>query len=188
MALPPILMAGAVQPIGAAEDLVAASPAGPSIEFTIQQQAVDQWCWAAVAVSVALTYDLGTRWSQQCLLANDLFTQQTCCDDPSSQACNQQARLEDALSKTGHLDQGPIPPIPFDQVKSELVAQKLVCLRIQTDGVGHFVVISGCSDDSGDQRLDLHDPQGIPDSNLSFDEVMSRYNGNGVCTDAYLTR
>src|SRR5579864_1132867 len=105
MALPLNLMAGAVQPIGSADALGGALPAGPSVAFTIQQQVVDQWCWAAVAVSVALKYEPGTQWSQQCLLANALLNQGTCCDDPNSQACDQQARLEDALGRTGHLDQ-----------------------------------------------------------------------------------
>jgi hypothetical protein len=188
MPLPEILMAGAVHPFGAADDLGAVAPDGPSIDFTIQTQDADQLCWAAVAVSIALVKDSPPVWTHQCQLVNDLFNLSDCCPDPRLGACNQQADLEDALAKTGHLQLGPIPPLSFDQVRNEIADNNLVCCRIETNGVGHFIVISACNDNGDTQQVRVHDPQRGSESERDYDEVLNHYLGQGTCTHAYLTQ
>ena len=188
MPLPEILMAGALHPFGAAEVLEAAAPDGPSIDFTIQTQDADQLCWAAVAVSIALASDSATQWKRQCLLVNDLFNRLDCCPNPRLGACNQQADLEVALQRTGHLQLGPVLPLTFDEVRAEIVANNFVCCRIQTNGVGHFIVISACSDNGGAQQVRVHDPQGGFESERDYEEVLHHYLGQGTCTHAYLTQ
>jgi Papain-like cysteine protease AvrRpt2 len=189
MPLPEILMAGAFNPLGAAEAPGDAASDGPSIDFTIQSQDADQLCWAAVAVSVALAYEPATQWQRQCLLVNDLFNLSNCCPDPKLGACNQQADLELALTRTGHLQLGPVPPLSFNQVRDEIVAKHFVCCRIETNGVGHFIVISACSDNGGVQQVRVHDPQqGSSESERDYEEVLNHYLGQGTCTHAYFTQ
>jgi Papain-like cysteine protease AvrRpt2 len=156
------------------------------IDFEIQPQAVGEWCWAAVTVSVTRHYDPATQLTQ-CRLANLIIGPNTCCDDPMSAACDQQADLEVALDRTQHLRQGPISPLDFSDLKGEIKAQRLVCCRIETDGVGHFVVISGCSASDGAERVDVHDPQGLQEATYDYDELLNNYLGAGRCTHAYLT-
>ena len=190
MPLPEILMAGALHPFGAAEALGEVAPDGPNIDFTIQTQDADQLCWAAVAISVALAYEPTTQWKRQCLLVNDLFNLPDCCSDPKLVECNRQADLEVALKRTGHLQLGggPLPPLSFNQVRDEIVAKNFVCCRIETNGVGHFIVISACSDDGGAQQVRVHDPQRGSESERVYEEVLNHYLGLGTCTHAYLTQ
>jgi Papain-like cysteine protease AvrRpt2 len=189
MPLPELLTTGASRPIAGlavASTAAGGQAAAPGIDFVIQRQGADQWCWAAVTVSVALHYDPATSVTQ-CQLAKLVIGANGCCDDPTSDACNQQADLELALDRTQHLRQGPIDPLDFGALMREITARRLVCCRIETDGVGHFVVISGCSEAEGSQSVDVHDPQGLQIATYSYETLLTNYLGAGRWTHAYLT-
>jgi hypothetical protein len=71
-----------------------------SVAFVEQQQEQINWCWAAVAVCVALHYDGGCQLCQ-CSLADQELGQTDCCQDGTSAACNREWSLRSALTRTG---------------------------------------------------------------------------------------
>lgn len=61
----------------------------PLTKFKGQVQAQGNWCWAAVAASIADYYD-NKDWIKQCIVASASIptSGQDCCKTPSSTACN----------------------------------------------------------------------------------------------------
>jgi papain like cysteine protease AvrRpt2 len=188
MPQPEILLERVIHPFPAAgpattqEDVGGAAPAR-SISFDLQAQRQDQWCWAAVAVSVSIHYDLTTL--TQCRLASAVLNLPTCCQDETS--CNQQAALSDALRETHNLAEGPIAPLEFGDVRDEIERDRLVCCRIERDGQGHFVVLSGYKQDLADEWVDVQDPFGDVTATYRYNDFLTRYQTTGRCTHAYLT-
>jgi hypothetical protein len=74
------------------------------IAYVQQGQLQSQWCWAAVSVSISRHYDAGTQWTQ-CNLVQQELNQTTCCQDGSTEQCNQPWYLQRALRRTANLRQ-----------------------------------------------------------------------------------
>jgi hypothetical protein len=119
-----------------------AAPGQPwHLAFSIQAQQRTNWCWAAVAVSVATYYDPATHWTQ-CLLANAELGRDDCCEDIP--VCNVASYLDTALERVGHLREWETSPASFEGVVEEVDAGNPLCARIEwPNGRGHFVALIG---------------------------------------------
>jgi len=159
-----------------------------SIAFTMQSQQEDEWCWAANAASAAAYYG-SNRWSQ-CLLANNQFSQTTCCSLGSSDVCNRPWRLDLALAAAGchYLYQGGA--ISLVDVVKYLTANSAIEARIgwtdgsgNFDGSGHFVAITAA--DPSSTMLHIADPW-YPASDIGYNDFAQRYQTVGVWTDTFI--
>jgi hypothetical protein len=133
------------------------------LAFTMQSQQQTNWCWAAVATSIADYFSTsgpsGGPW-QQCELVNAELGQTTCCQDGSTGNCNCDWYLDRALTRVGHLA-GPVitGAESFTYVEGEINGLRPVGVRIQWNGDGgHFVVLAGYDDSNGNQFVDVEDP------------------------------
>jgi hypothetical protein len=168
-----------------------------SMQFTDSKGT--NWCWAAVAASISASLGGSTGLSggpwQQCEIASSVLnqlSQPTCCDDPSTDACNVGAPLEDALRCVGHMAPGATvlgADVGFGYIQGQIDAQLPVPVRIgwQPDPVdlGHYVCLIGY--DETKQTVDVADPQSGPGSkSYGFDEFANAYrDGAGQWTNTY---
>lgn len=163
------------------------------ITFAMESQQQTNWCWAAVAVSVATFYGTtqpsSSPWTQ-CALANAELNQTACCANGASASCNKYWTLDTSLTQVGHLAAptivGTIPPA---DVEVEMAGNRPVGARIGWYGGGaHFVVISGYDDSSGTAAVDVEDPYYGPSVLLDFNTFSTAYqSGAGQWTHTYLT-
>lgn len=160
----------------------------PQLDFGMQQQQQDNWCWAAVAASVSM-YWRSTRVWGQCDIVNAELPQTVCCSQGDSLVCNVPAKLSDALSVVQHLNTFMIGSISYDNVCAELDSNRPLCLRIVTGGLGHFVAITGYVDGDADQRLVIDDPgHGRGRVEVPYETVLQEYYGSGVWTHTYFVQ
>jgi hypothetical protein len=139
--------------------------AGPSsgmlTSFSIETQAQDEWCWAAVSVSVAKFYGT-TNWSQCTLAAGELILD--CCgaDGPirGNGGCNNAWTLDGPLIRVGHYDRIDWSSEAFADVQAEINSGRALGARVAWNGGGaHFVALGGWSIDSaGTEFVDVYDP------------------------------
>jgi Papain-like cysteine protease AvrRpt2 len=167
------------------ETAVRRPPAWIRLNFAVQHQLQDQWCWAAVSTSIAVHYG-ATDWTQ-CSVANKELGQKTCCEDGSSSACNQSWYLDKALKRVRafkKMDSGR--PADLGKVRSEIHSNRPVGIRIGwSGGGGHFVAIEGYRSDEA--TVAIEDPwygaSDVPVASLS-----GTYQGSGSWTHTYYTR
>ena len=173
------------------------------LKFTMECQKASQWCWAAVAVSVARFYSPASPW-QQCTLAGQVLGR-TCCggsdecgrdDDPSG--CVRPYLVEHPLCVVGHLQEIHEAPIALPAapstptIQGEVDAHRpLVCRVGWKGGGGHFVVLYGYDLGRAEPLVHVADP--VNDKNgtsiYSLHEFTYAYrNGDGTWTNAYTTR
>jgi len=166
-----------------------AAPPPPTVllAFTIHTQEQTNWCWAAVATSVALHFDF--TWSlRQCELVDHELQQTNCCQDGGCSKCNVERRLSRALIRTGNLRQMESRPMTFKELQAAMLEKAPMCARVEWQGgSGHFVVISGYVALSGVQYVTIEDSL-TGQSQYEFQEFLTRYEGSGRCTHAYWTR
>lgn len=140
------------RPLGLAEVLAAAAEApdvatlpgqGRTLPFNMEKQKQSQWCWAAVAVSVARFFQASSAFTQ-CRVANAELGTNVCCANPA--ACNFDHTLETALAQVGHFRDVAHEPLPFSDVQGEINAARPLGCRIGWfGGGGHFVILHGAS-------------------------------------------
>lgn len=172
-----------------------AEPPGRKLDLSCEEQKGDNWCWAAVATSLARFYDPQIQWDQ-CKLANrQLLTDRCCGPDADMTFCDKVQRLDKVLQITGNLVEfiqstvPPIePPISFEKVKSEIDNGRAVCSRVEWfDGGGHFQVIIGWKIGGGERYLIISDPI-YRETEIVFSSFASRYEGGGKWNVAYFTK
>jgi hypothetical protein len=155
---------------------------GNPIGFTMQLQQQNEWCWAAVSVSVNLYYH-STSGQTQCAVANAALGQTTCCQDGSTAKCNQPWFLNQALQIVGNLNVASSGKATQTAVKNEIKQCRPMCLRIGwTGGGGHFVAIYGLLG----QRINVGDPW-YGNSVVNYASFPDSYQGGGTWTDTYTT-
>jgi hypothetical protein len=181
------------QSVNALHDALDVSPVVPpaaslnvGINFVMQHQVQDEWCWAAVSVSVALFYSSGSPWTQ-CSLVCDELADPTCCVDGSTPSCNQPWTLDTALTMTGNLltwTSGVVSPV---DLQAQLSSNRAVACRIGwSGGGGHFVVISNYRDDGNVKEVHVKDPL-FGDSDYNYTLFQIAYRTNGAWTHSYYT-
>jgi Papain-like cysteine protease AvrRpt2 len=141
-----------------------------AIDFEMQQQQHSNWCWAAVAVSVARYFDPDSKWCQ-CRLASRMAKREklkvsgcgTCREATGvPKKCNQPWYLQKALRIVKMLKGKPKgAPLSYRKTRQLIKAGRPVCARILW-GQGpdaHFVAITGCfKTKSGERWVDVEDP------------------------------
>lgn len=129
------------------------------IVFKMQRQAQSQWCWAAVAASVAAFYNNGTSQTQ-CDLVNGVLGLSDCCTNGSSANCDVPASLKDALRRVGHWASSCAGAASWQDLDLEIHAGRPVAAQISLIGGGaHFVTIVGTGTPS-DTKIIVEDPTG----------------------------
>jgi len=156
---------------------------GNPLGFTMQPQQQNQWCWAAVSVSINLYYH-PTSGQTQCTVANAAMGQTTCCQDGSTPQCNQPWFLDQALQIVGNLNAWSPGKPPFATAKREVDACRPLCLRIGWNGGGgHFVAVYGYAS----RDLNIGDPW-YGNSVVRGSSFPDNYQGGGSWTDSYTTK
>ena len=137
------------------------------ISFSIEHQGQDQWCWAAVTVSICEYYKDPSP-SDQCDFVNQIFGpirgDTDCCQEGGSDSCNMPWSLSNALSTVGHLAPPVRGVVSFDDLNEEIeVHQRPVAVRITLSDLDatHFIVVVGCEQTAdGGQWVKIADPSG----------------------------
>ena len=171
--------------------MLAAAGGGPPISATLpfsqQAQEQDQWCWAAVTVSVSHYYDHGSAWTQ-CSLVDAELSRGDCCWNGSISVCNRPWVLDSPLNRTGNLDRMENMVSPFPDVVIEINSNRPLSCRIGWfSGGGHFVVIHGYSDGANGSWVTVGDPFYGP-STYVYDVFCANYRSSGVWTHSYYTQ
>ncbi len=168
-------------------------PSWTRVDFTMQHQCQTEWCWAATSVSVSAYYDPQTSWTQ-CTMVNAEKGLSICCEDGSSDACNNPNRLDHPLNRADVLDHKQAGPIGYDTIGKEIDAGRPIALRIgwSRDGDprhqrGHFAVIDAY-ESSGDQWIAIDDPWWGPWDGPVSTLFQGMYHGSGSWTHTYFTR
>lgn len=175
-------------------DPAAISPAlasGPADSGTLlywqETQEQDQWCWAAVTVSVSKFYDPASSWTQ-CSLVNAELNRDDCCWDGGSSGCNRPWTLEAPLSETNNLNWTDGSAAVFPDIAAEINNRRLLGCRIGwASGGGHFVVIHGFSDGPNGSWVSVADPF-YGSSTYAYDVFCTNYRSNGEWTHSYFTQ
>ncbi|HEX8738108.1 MAG TPA: papain-like cysteine protease family protein [Pyrinomonadaceae bacterium] len=157
-----------------------------NLNFNMQAQQQNQWCWSAVGTSTSLFYNSSSIWTQ-CSLANQQLGQTTCCQNGGSPACNQPWYLDRALQAVGNLDHLVGGTITYPQVQQEINAARPLGSRIGwAGGGGHFVILDGYNT-AGAQFLSIRDPW-YGSSTYTYTAFSTAYQGNGSWTHSYYTK
>jgi hypothetical protein len=153
--------------------------------FAMVTQQQSQWCWAAVAVSVAGFF--GNNGWTQCSVVNAELGRGDCCNQQLPGSCNVVWLLDRALNRVGHFN----PPVqgallPVASVQTEINADRPIGCRIGwSGGGGHFVVLSGYDFGGASDFVDVQDPWYGP-SVVNYSTFASSYQSNGSWTHSYL--
>jgi hypothetical protein len=163
------------------------------IRFRMEPQCHSNWCWAAVAASVAKYYDRGT-YREQCEIANLELERDDCCDfacgadqvdfNVTNVFASPLNRVR-CFAKLARFQQATP-----SEVRQELDAERPVCARtVWPDGGAHFVAIVGCwSDGDGTAMLAVDDPF-WGRSEYSYDRFVNHYQLlDGKWNDTYYTK
>lgn len=116
----------------------------PSLNYTMEFQQHLNWCWSAVAVSVARYYTPALVLTQ-CQLVNQQLGRGDCCNWQGPwHPCNSTSSVSTALQLVGHLRYVANAPATFLQVQTEIGNMRPFAIRIGwLLGGGHFVTCSG---------------------------------------------
>jgi hypothetical protein len=166
--------------------------------FAIEHQSQDQWCWAAICISVFRFFN-DQRWPTQCALVNDTFRDvlagDDCCQDGTSVDCDRSWDVGLVLFNNGHMVLPQIEgPMDFGALTLEIVNnQSPVVIRVQfDDGVtDHFVAIVGCAADTdGKQIIQIADPSCAAGnfSKFEFDNFPGNYRPGTTWVNSYRTK
>ena len=176
-------------------------PNMPSISFQMEKQKAKNWCWAAVAVSVARYFDDNSQW-HQCRVAQLVLRRahregriksliRDSCTKPVPEGCNRPWDLQEALEQVGRPKGEPKAGyLSFEQVQRKIDARRPrpVCVRIEWDsGGGHYVVVSGCHiDRKGVRYVEVEDPKTGTGAWVRYSHFVRHYAGRGGWSHTYL--
>jgi hypothetical protein len=163
------------------------------LNFQIEHQCRDQWCWAAVAASICGFYE-DDPLPTQCELANQfLFPGQDCCQPGASEVCNIPYALDLVLNQLGHLVQPPQGVVAFEDLDLEVSQkQQPIALRIMFSDMvtAHFVVVVGsATDDTGNHVVKIADPSSAAGNmtTIAFSALGNDYRPGSTWDQTYFT-
>jgi hypothetical protein len=158
------------------------------VDLHVQQQNQDNWCWAAVATSVALFYDSKSKWTQ-CGVATRQVPGRDCCGVDADGACNVPGHLQQSLSIVGHASKPPYveEAASFAKVQREVDGGRPICVRtVWSGGRGHFLCIVGYR--TMFEMLAFEDPL-WGKSTVGYSTFCTDYHhAGGSWTDTYFTK
>lgn len=157
------------------------------LSFTMQKQMQDEWCWAAVSVSVCLFYSPISSWTQCSIVCAELGVP-TCCTDGSTPNCDRSWTLNTALARTGNLNTWTAGTLSSADIQSELAADRAIGCRIGwSSGGGHFVALTGYEDDGTTEIVVIDDPW-YGRSQIPLKDFTTSYQSTGTWTHSYYTQ
>jgi hypothetical protein len=158
------------------------------LDFCIQHQRHSNWCWAAVATSVALFYQPAGKWTQ-CVVANSALGRKDCCRKGAGGTCNVIGHLQNSLTVVGHATAPPhvVGTAGFDRAQAEIDGGRPLGARTQWEGgdTGHFVTIVGYH--RVVELLTVDDPL-YGRSHVDYRTFCTDYRGSGTWTHTYYTK
>jgi len=150
-----------------------------AIEWSPQQH--NQWCWAAVAGTVAAYYG-DASWSQE-RVARALMAES---GEETDGALNRPAHLDKALDLVGCLANWSAARPPFRRLMRELDGGRPLALAVDWHRGGrHFLIVVGYV--RGRREITIHDPREGPVT-MNFDLFPKRYRDGGVWAETYWTK
>jgi hypothetical protein len=179
-----------VPPSRAAQNVAASV----DLDFPIQIQAHDNWCWAAVAAGVATYYArlAGQPAIMQCAVATQFLRSQfapntNLCNEPIPEGADHPLALGGVLYRLGLLAGKEINgEIGFDDIVREIQAKRPVCCHIgYADDDGHFLVIAGYN--AGTREIRVCDPAKSPEHGMLLYQGRTTFRG-GPWDQTYLTQ
>jgi len=190
MALPKAFQ-DALMPLGLdadAFDPAATAEEEKHIGLTVEPQKGDQWCWAAVAVSLRALLRTDLPPLEQCRIAEMVLPGGLSCCDGSDQAppvCDKAALLDDGLTAAGVAAARTDSPISFHDVCEQIRHERPVACRIDfpPPHLPHFVVIEGFIE-GDDRQYSVTDPKrgkGMMDS-VTFESDYAHEGGTWRAT------
>jgi hypothetical protein len=163
------------------------------LNFQIQHQSKDQWCWAAVASSICGFYRDQTVPTQCALAKQFLAVTEDCCQPDASDSCNVPFALDIVLNQLGHLVLPPHGIVSFEDLNSEISdnEQPVVARIMFSDFVtAHFVVVIGCAiDGNGVQVLKIADPSEVAGhiTSIGYSAFTNDYRPGATWDQTYFT-
>ncbi|HEX7924032.1 MAG TPA: papain-like cysteine protease family protein [Bradyrhizobium sp.] len=164
------------------------------LDFKNEHQEKTNWCWAAVAASVAHFYRPSSRVTQ-CDIANGQLGRSDCCVG-GKDACNVYGYLMSSLFRVGHFRKWTARrSASLRETQEEIGGRRPLCVRIVWNGGGaHLVTIKGYSDEpavggpaQNDYGLAIADPWwGLSD--IDAEQFPRGYVNCGTWTDTYYTK
>jgi hypothetical protein len=164
------------------------------LNFQIQQQSKDQWCWAAVTSSICGFYKDNDAPAQCALASRFLGVSEDCCQPDASDDCNVPFPVDLVLNKLGHLVLPVRGVVSFDELNSAISDnQQPVVARITFSDLptSHFVVVVGCDIDSeGTQVLKIADPSVATGQTVTigYSAFKNDYRPNATWDKTYFTQ
>ncbi|GIK82468.1 MAG: hypothetical protein BroJett024_35730 [Alphaproteobacteria bacterium] len=164
----------------------------------MQDQRHANWCWAAVAASVADYYGRGAKFTQ-CVIANVELDREDCCRPTGGLSIvpfDVPHVLGAPLYRIGCAPNlGAERQAQLKEIRREIDGQRPVCARViwtkgNTSRVAagaHFITIFGYL--PGTDRLAIEDPWLAPSyQEISYKDLCNDYDGRGIWTHTYFTR
>lgn len=127
--------------------------------YVQERQQQDQWCWAAVAVSVSRFFGRQPQRAQCGLVPLVNTHLGACCAAPSR--CNETGSLREALTVTTNLEREPEGPVALSVIQEQIAApvSRPVPIRVaRSDGTAHVMAIVGFDGDGPSCQLVIDDP------------------------------
>ncbi|BDI31608.1 hypothetical protein CCAX7_36590 [Capsulimonas corticalis] len=154
-----------------------------NLNVTMEQQCQSEWCWAAVALSVAKFY-CPTISIKQCDIANYVLGHHNCC--PENPACNIPRGLREALNfKGNYVDM--LGPVKFDQLTAEIDQDRPIAAMVSLNQNGHFLVIDGYEETQVGNIISIRDPL-FQSSVYVFEAFQIRYTNGLIWRHTYPTQ
>lgn len=155
--------------------------------FTMQHQAQTNWCWAAVASSVATFRNAGTTWTQ-CKIVNAELGRADCCTNGSSATCNKPWYLDKALTRVGHFVNGTAGVKTKEQIRNFILNDNALVVAVQwTGGGGHALAITGDRQAGTTYYVTAADPW-YGKSDVVYDTFKTQYQGSGTWIESHETK
>jgi len=155
--------------------------------FVMEEQELDQWCWAAVAASVNNYILAPDPPLKQCEVVSRVLQEPGCCANPEQ--FDEGESLTEALDVLHRQSGEPIlGPVSFSLIRQTIDGGWPIPVRIVWDdnpGNGHFVVISGYAlSRSGAPLVQVDDPF-YGKSIVDYNTFVSSYHGSGQWERTY---
>jgi hypothetical protein len=163
--------------------------AGGPLDFHIQPQVPNNWCWAATSSSVSCYYNPQSSWTQ-CEIANKQLHRTDCCPAVKKGPCDKIGYLEKALTTTGNLAK-QAGRVMFSEIQNEIDGKRPLGCRIDWGtSSGHFVVIYGYALTADKTKyVDIGDPlHSDSQIHIKLSSFTNSYQGQGRWTDSYYTK
>jgi hypothetical protein len=154
------------------------------LNYQIQQQLLEDWCWAAVASSISFKYNPNSNWTQSRIagtlldpVCSNIVEGNT---DNAPSICQQPFSLEAALACTRNRAWKVDRQLTLDEIIGQINGGWPLCCQIHWDDVdkSHFVTIYGYSGNT----IIIGDPEAGACSLLYEDLITGYRTGSWVRT------